>query len=220
MEPGEEKQREGRFMPFNFLPKEEQFFVLFEDAAHNIVEAARRLEALVGDFDQAEEKAAAIRNLEARGDEITFQVISLLGKAIVTPIEREDILQIARALDDIVDYIDASASRLVSYAIGEPTEASRQFAALIVAAATDLQKVMALLHRRDIRQIAVPKSAINRVESEADRLLRRVVAALFSGGHDPLYVIKWKEIYETMEEVTDRIENLANVIEGIIIKNT
>lgn len=207
-------------MPFNFLPREEKYFVLFGEAATNALEAGLLLEDLVTDFKDIDAKAAAIRSLEERGDEITFQVISHLGRSFITPIEREDILALARGMDDIVDYIDASASRLVSYAIGEPTEASRLFASMIVSSCRDLVKVMTLLHKRDIRQITVPKSAINKVESEADKLLRRVVAGLFTGGQDPLTVIKWKEIYETMEEVTDRIEGLANLVEGIIVKNT
>lgn len=207
-------------MPFSFLPKDEQYFVLFEDAARNINQAALLLQDLVTNFTEVDEKSARIRAAEERGDEITFQIISRLSKSFITPIEREDIFAIARQLDDIVDFIDASSGRLTSYAIGQPTEASRQFADLIVRASIDLQKMMALLHKQDVDQVRRPKMAINKVESEGDKLLRSVVAELFSGGYDPLTVIKWKEIYETLEEVTDRFEGLANLIEGIIVKNT
>ncbi|MGE5623386.1 MAG: DUF47 domain-containing protein [Methanocella sp.] len=207
-------------MAFNFLPKDEQYFVLFEDAARNITEAALVLQDLVRDFTRVEEKADRIRAIEARGDEITFQIISRLGKSFITPIEREDIFAIARELDDIVDFIEASASRLATYAIAQPTDAARAFADLIVRAAQDLERLLALLHRKDVDKIRGPKVAINKVESEGDRLLRRVVAELFTTGQDPLTVIKWKEIYETLEEVTDRFEGLANLVEGIIVKNT
>jgi len=207
-------------MAFHFLPKDEQYFVLFEEAAHNITEAALALQDLIYHFGQVEEKADRIRAIEQKGDEITFQIISRLGKTFVTPIEREDIFDIARDLDDIVDFIDASSSRLTTYAINQPTPGARQFADLIVRAAQELEKLLALLHRKDVEQIRAPKIAINRVESEGDKLLRKEVAALFSGGHDALTVIKWKEIYETLEEVTDRFEGLANLIEGIIVKNT
>lgn len=207
-------------MAFNFLPRDEQYFALFEEAARNITQGAWALQEMVQDFTDVDGKAARIRAIEERGDEITFQIISRLGKSFITPIEREDILAIARGLDDVVDFIDAAASRLATYAIVQPTDASREFAALILQAAQDLEKILALLHRKNVDQIRVPKMAVNKVESEADKLLRRVVAGLFTGGQDPLTVIKWKEIYETLEEVTDQLEGLANLIEGIIVKNT
>ena len=207
-------------MAFNFLPRDEQYFVLFSDAARNITDGALALEDLANNFIDIEAKAARIHAIEERVDEITFQIIARLGKSFITPIEREDIFTIARQLDDIVDFIDASAARMTSYAIGQPTEASRQLAELIVKSARELEKLLALLHKKNIDEIRLPKMAINRYESEADKLLRNVVAGLFAGGHDPLTVIKWKEIYETLEEVTDRLESLANLVEGIIVKNT
>lgn len=207
-------------MAFNFLPRDEQYFVLFEDAARNITEGALVLQDLVRSFTDVEAKADRIRAIEQAGDELTFRVISRLGKSFVTPIEREDIFAIARHLDDVVDFIDASAARLSTYAIEKPTPAAGEFADLILRAAQDLERLMALLHRKDVDQIREPKMAINRVESEADKLLRRVVAELFTSGVDALTVIKWKEIYETLEEVTDRLEALANLVEGIIVKNT
>lgn len=214
------EQRSGDVVAFHFLPRDEQYFILFEEAAQNITASAQALKDLVEHFQDIDEKAARIRAFEERGDEITFQIISRLGKSFITPIEREDIFAIAREMDDIVDLIDASAARLVTYAIDQPTEAAREFAALILTASEELERVLALLHRKNIDQIRLPKMAVNRVESEADRLLRRVVAGLFTSGQDPLTVIKWKEIYETLEEVTDRQEGLANLIEGIIVKNT
>lgn len=207
-------------MAFNILPRDQQYFVLFEEAARNITEGALCLQDLVHHFSDVEAKADRIRAIEQAGDDLTFQVISRLGKSFVTPIEREDIFAIARCLDDVVDYIDAAAARLSTYAIAEPTPAAREFTDLIVGQCRDLERLMATLHRKDIDQIREPKMAINRLESDADMLLRRSIAKLFTSGHDPLTVIKWKEIYETLEEVTDRLEGLANLIEGIIVKNT
>jgi uncharacterized protein len=205
---------------FNFLPRDEQYFSLFEEAARNITEGALMLQDMVRNFTDLEAKAARIRAIEEAGDQITFQIISRLGKSFITPIEREDIFAIARSLDDVVDFIDASAARLSTYAIDKPTPAAEQFADLIVKAARDQERLMALLHHKDIDSIRQPKMAINRVESEADKLLRTVVAELFTSGADALTVIKWKEIYETLEEVTDKFESLANLVEGIIVKNT
>lgn len=213
-------ERSDKTLGFSFLPRDEQYFVLFEEAARNITASARALDEMVRSFTEVEEKAARIRALEERGDEITFQVISRLGRSFITPIEREDIVAIARSMDDIVDMIDASSARLASYAIDQPTEGAVAFAQLIVEGSVELEKMLSLLHRKNIDQIRLPKMAVNRAESDADRLLRRLIAGLFTSGHDALTVIKWKEIYETMEEVTDKQESLANLIEGIIVKNT
>jgi hypothetical protein len=207
-------------MAFHFLPRGEQYFQLFETAAENIVQAALALDDLVRNFTGVEAKAARIREIENQGDQITFQIITRLGKSIVTPIEREDILAIARHLDDIVDFIDASASRLEMYAVEQTTDVAVEFTEMIVQGAQELVKLMAHLHEKDVEQIRLPKVAINRLESDGDKLLRRAVAGLFTSGQDALTVIKWKEIYETLEEVTDRLESVANLIEGIIIKNT
>ena len=207
-------------MSFSILPRDEQYFMLFQDAAQNMTESARALEDLVRNFTAVEEKADRIRALEARGDEVTFQLISRLRRAFVTPFEREDIIAIARAMDDVVDMIEASAARLASYAVERPTEGALAFADMIVAASLEIEKIMDRLHRRRVDEIRLPKMAVNRVEAEADGLLRRMVAGLFTGGQDPLTVIKWKEIYETLEAVTDRQERLANLVEGIILKNS
>ena len=207
-------------MAFNFLPRDEQYFVLFEAAARNITQGALILQDMVHNFTDVEAKADRIRAVEEAGDEITFQIISRLGKSFITPIEREDIFAIARHLDDIVDFIDASGARLATYAVEQPTPAAIELADLIVVAAHDLERLLALLHKKDVDQIRQPKMAINRVESQADKLLRRVTAELFTSGTDALTVIKWKEIYQTLEEVTDRFESLANLVEGIIVKNT
>ncbi|WP_374712458.1 DUF47 domain-containing protein [Symbiobacterium terraclitae] len=206
-------------MAFSILPRDEQYFVLFQDAAQNMTESARALEDLVRNFTDVEKKADRIRALEARGDEITFQIISRLRRAFVTPFEREDIIAIGRAMDDVVDMIEASAARLASYAVERPTEGACAFAGMIVSASLEIEKIMAQLHRRKVDEIRLPKMAVNQVEAEADGLLRRLVAGLFTGGADPLTVIKWKEIYETLETVTDAQERLANLVEGIILKN-
>jgi len=205
---------------FNFLPRDEQYFVLFSAAARNITQGAVILKDLVDNFTDVEAKADRIRAVEEAGDEVTFQIISRLGKSFITPIEREDIFAIARHLDDIVDFIDASGARLATYAVDQPTPICRTMADLILKSAQDLEQLMALLHKKDIDEIRQPKMAINRYESQADKLLRSAMADLFTSGVDALTVIKWKEIYETLEEVTDRFESLANLVEGIIVKNT
>lgn len=205
---------------FNFLPKDEHYFVLFEEAAQNVTEGARTLLDLVTAPDEMEAKANRLRAIEEAGDEITFRVISRLGKSFITPIEREDILAIARHLDDIIDWIEAAGARVFTYGIEQPTETAVQFARMILTAAEETERLLALLHKKNVEQIRLPKRAINRVEAEADQLLRRSLAHLFTGGYDALTVIKWKEIYETFEEVTDHQEALANLVEGIILKNT
>jgi uncharacterized protein Yka (UPF0111/DUF47 family) len=205
---------------FNFLPRDEHYFVLFEESAQNVTEGAKTLLDLVIDLTDMEAKANRLRAIEEAGDEITFRVIARLSKSFITPIEREDILAIARHLDDVIDWTEAVGARVASYGIEASTEAAIQFARLILQAAEETERLLALLHKKNVDQIRQPKRAINRVEAEADQLLRRSLVHLFTGGFDALTVIKWKEIYETFEEVTDRQEALANLVEGIILKNT
>lgn len=206
-------------MVFSFLPRRDPFFQLFERQAVTIRAAAVLLLELVEDFRAVEAKAGQIHAVEEQGDELAHQVVDRLNRSFITPIDRQDILNITRGLDNALDFIDAVASRLALYNIDAPTDASRQFARLIVQAAEALVRLAGLLHRRDLAALREPVAQINHAENEGDKLLRAVVAGLFRGGNDPLTVMKWKEIYETMEEVTDRLEELAHLLQGVVVKN-
>jgi predicted phosphate transport protein (TIGR00153 family) len=162
-------------------------------------------------------KLHAIKEVEHQGDQITHEVVRRLNTTFITPLDREDIHALASRLDDVLDYIEAAAERLVVYRIKEPTAASRAMAQVIVDIARATDRAVRCLRTMDpgFHEQAVE---VNRLENSADNLLRDSLAELFEQQADPIEVIKWKEIYETMEIVTDRCEDVVNVIEGIILK--
>ena len=202
---------------FNLIPKEVRFYDYFEQQSEHIKKAADLLRELTHDFRDARAKAFAIKEVEHQGDLVTHEIVKKLNTTFITPIDREDIHDLATRLDDVLDYIEAAAERLVVYRIKEPTSACRAMADVIVATAAATDRTIRCLRTMDpgFHEHAVE---VNRLENSADNLLRDSLAALFDEQGDPIEVIKWKEIYETMEIVTDRCEDVANVIEGIILK--
>lgn len=202
---------------FRLLPREEKFFDLFEQQSSNIVAASRALEELTIDYASAKAKVQQIEDLEHAGDTLTHELVRRLNTTFITPIDREDIYALASRLDDVLDLIDAVADRLLIYKIVQPTDGCIAMAKIIVKTAEETDRAVRCLrnlspyyHKHCIE--------VNRLENEADRLLRDQLAALFEGGTDAIEVIKWKELYETMESVTDRCEDVVNVIEGIVLK--
>ena len=199
------------------IPREVRFFDLFDQQSQNIITASNLLHDLLHQFTDARAKTHAIKEVEHQGDQITHEIVRRLNTTFITPIDREDIHALATRLDDVLDYIEAAAERLVVYRIKEPTSASRAMADVIVQSAHAMDRAIKCLRTMDpgFHEHAVE---VNRLENAADNLLRDSLAALFEEQGDPIEVIKWKEIYETMEIVTDRCEDVANVIEGIILK--
>ena len=202
---------------FRILPREEKFFDLFEQQSSHIVSAARVLEELTVNYADAKAAAQKIKDLEHAGDSLTHEIVRRLNTTFITPIDREDIYAMAGRLDDVLDLIDAVADRLALYKIAAPTEGCVVMAKIIVKTAEEtdravrcLRTLSAYYHKHAVE--------VNRLENEADRLLRDQLAILFEGSTDAIEVIKWKELYETMESVTDRCEDVVNVIEGIILK--
>ena len=202
---------------FNLIPKEVRFFDLFERQAECIIKGAGLLHEMTHNFSDARAKAHAIKEVEHQGDQITHEVVKRLNTTFITPIDREDIHDLATRLDDVLDYIEAAAERLVVYRIKEPTSACRAMSDIIVSQTHALDRAIRCLRTMDpgFHEHAVE---VNRLENAADTLLRDSLAAMFEEQPDPIEIIKWKEIYETMEIVTDRGEDVANVIEGIILK--
>jgi len=202
---------------FNLIPKEVRFFDYFEQQSRNIIQAAGLLQELIHTFADARAKAYAIKEVEHAGDQITHQIVKRLNTTFITPLDREDIHDLATRLDDVLDYLEAAAERLVIYRIKEPTSACRAMADVIATQVVAMDRCIRCLRTMDpgFHEHAVE---VNRLENRADALLRETLAAMFEEANDPIEVIKWKEIYETMEAVTDRCEDVANVIEGIILK--
>ena|SRR5690348_6121894 len=203
-------------MVLRLFPREEGFFALFDRAAENIMQSAMVLRSLCDDYRDVEARAAAIKNLEERGDEITHEIIDRLNRTFVTPFDREDIYELARQLDNVIDWIEAAAARMVVYQIPRPTGAAQEMARIIVSVAEAIVEAVHNLQR--LEKLGGPVREIHRLENLADGVQRNAVAALFASTATAIDIMKWKEIYETLEEATDQAEDVANVLETIRTK--
>jgi len=205
---------------FPFIPREEKFFELFEESAHNAVKTAQRLKNLLDTWQNAEVMIGEITELEHEGDRITHQIMKELNRTFVTPFDREDIASLAHSLDDVTDFIHAAADAMLIYKIDQPTQRAKELAETIVQAAAEIERaVPQLRHRAQLKQIFERCVEINRLENVADKVFRAAMAELFDDSKDFAHVIKWREIYEHMESATDRCEDVANVLEGVAIKH-
>jgi predicted phosphate transport protein (TIGR00153 family) len=199
-------------------PRDREFFDLFEEAGGNILRAARLLEEMLQDFPERSELARDILICEQDGDRITHDIIQRLNQTFVTPIDREDIYELASALDDVVDYTEEVADYLGLYKIEAPMAQSQALARVLHASARQITEAMPRL--RGFKDISHYTVEINRLENDGDRIVREAIASLFDTGIDPMVVIRWKDIFERLEEAIDATEHVANILEGIVIKNS
>ncbi len=200
-----------------FVPKDREFFDLFEEAASNIVRAADMLDQMLGTYPERRELARDILICEQEGDRITHDIIHRLNQTFVTPIDREDILAMASALDDVVDFTEEVADYMGLYRIEAPMEQAQRLAHILLQAARQIAEAMPRL--RGFKDISHYTVEIHRLENDGDRVTREAMAALFDNGIDPMVVIRWKDIYERLENAIDATEHVANILEGIVIKN-
>ena len=208
-------------MSFLF-PHSTDFYDLFERAAAKVVEGAQLLEALIKTFDDVSLKAKRIKDVEHEGDLITHETIEKLNKTFVTPMDREDIHRLISSLDDILDFIEATSERLHLYNVKEIRPDTSILVDILLRTAREVQQAVGMLRhlRKDSDSILKDLTEINRLENESDFASRSAIAKLFEPNANPLEVIKWKEIYDCIENAVDRCEDVANVIEGIVLKNT
>ena len=199
-------------------PRDREFFDLFEEAGGNILRASTLLEEMLREFPERADLAREILICEQEGDRITHDIIQRLNQTFVTPIDREDIFALASALDDIVDYTEEVADYVGLYKIEAPFEQAQQLATVLMQASRQISEAMPRL--RGFRDISHYTVEINRLENDGDRITREAIAALFDNGIDPMVVIRWKDIYERLENAIDATEHVANIIEGIVIKNS
>ncbi len=200
------------------VSRDRHYFDLFEEAAGNIVRAADLLDQLLRSFpDRREELTRDILICEQEGDRITHDIIRRLNETFVTPIDREDIYALASALDDIVDYTEEAADYLGLYKIEAPMDQAQQLAHVLLQAARSIAEAMPRL--RAFEDISHYTVEINRLENDGDRITREAMASLFDDGIDPMVVIRWKDIYDRLENAIDATEHVANILEGITIKN-
>jgi len=204
---------------FSFLPREIEFFDLFEQASENVVEAGQCLKNLMHNFQEPEKQIQHIKDLEHKGDGLTHDLFYKLNKTFITPMDREDIHALASALDDILDEIDAVAELFRVFKIDHPTPTACKLSEILHESAQEVGKGISLLRKKnwDIKDCAI---RVNSLENEADQVSLEAISKLFEEEPDPKMVMKWKEIYENFEMGTDSCEDVVNVLERITLKNT
>jgi predicted phosphate transport protein (TIGR00153 family) len=202
---------------FRLIPREERFFDDFVALAEQIRRGALLLDSMLQPDRPLWDKADEIKEVEHRCDFLTHEIIQRLNRTFVTPFDREDIHALARSLDDVMDAIDASAAFVRLYRIETVRPEARELARIITACADEVVKAMKALER--LRGTAEPAVELNRLENEADRTHQGALRRLFEEERDPIAIMKWKEILDFLEQATDRCEDVANVIEAVVVKH-
>jgi len=202
------------------IPKTDDFFDDFEKLAATTVEGTRLFKAMLEDFTDVAKKVQGIKQVEHKGDDITHRAFERLHKQFITPFDRPMIYRLLSRIDDVLDLTDAASERLGLYEIHAVIPDARELASVLVAAAETMQQAV-----RGLRDIKNPKQIldackqVNVCENQGDTLVRRAIAELFKSGQDPLFVMKWKEILDFIEDAIDRTEDVANVIEGVVLEH-
>jgi len=203
-----------------FFPRDERFFDLFESAAEKIEEGVTALLDLLDDYTNIPEKVKNIKDLEHEADEITHQTIDKLNRTFITPIDREDIHELITKMDDIIDFIEAVSQRLWLYRLQKPTPEIKELVLVLQKAIKMVKQTIKNLRNMKNPQIILNSCIeVNTIENEGDQVLRNAMTSLFDNVPDPINVIKLKEIYEIIEMAIDRCEDVANIIEGVVLKN-
>ncbi|HEY7291463.1 MAG TPA: DUF47 family protein [Vicinamibacterales bacterium] len=199
------------------IPREERFYTDFQALADELKRGARLLEDMIASDRPVWDKAEEIKEVEHKCDFLTHEIIQRLNRTFVTPLDREDIYGLARSLDDVMDAIDASATLIRLYRLDRVRFGARELAQIITTCTGQVRLALeALEHNKPLITHAVE---INRLENEADRIHQQAVSRLFEDEHDPLTVMKWKETLDFLEDATDRCEDVANVLEGVMVKH-
>ncbi len=203
---------------FSLVPQDRVFFDLFAESGQNTLRSSKLLRDMFGEWPEDTGLARDLLKAEQEGDRITHDIIQRLNQTFVTPIDREDIYALASALDDVVDFIEEAADYLGLYRIEAPMEQAQQLARIIHQSSRQVAQAIPRLRTfKDIHHFTVE---INRLENDGDRIVREGIASLFERGIDPMMVIRWKDIFDRLEDAIDATEKVANILEGIVIKNT
>ena len=197
---------------------EDRFYTLLGQAADNLVLAGNLLVDTMNDFGHLELRAERMREVEHQGDFLTHQMMNQLQQSFVTPIDREDIASLAQRIDDVLDHIEAAVTALWDYEIAAPTPAARDMAVVIQKSGEALQRAMAYIRRAELKAVLPLTVEINRLENEADHLFRAAMRDLFQNEGDVRDIIKWREVYDELEAATDSAEDVANVMESVVLK--
>lgn len=207
-------------MKFSLIPKEEQFFDLLERIAQYLIDSATVLDDLARNYKDVDQTIAKMDGIEHACDEVCHTCLDKLETTFITPFDREDIHSLVLRLDDVVDQTDSAASKLKMFRIGAPRPPVAQFAAIILEEAKLVKQAISKLRSaKEYSNIGTICIEIHRLENQADELIHQSISDLFANEKDAIELIRWKEIYETLETVTDCGEDVANVIHGIVVKN-
>lgn len=200
------------------IPKDTKFFDMFAEMASNLGDGARLLKQTLEEFDNIDTRVQQLKDIEHRGDDMTHNILTKLNQTFITPFDREDIYRLASSLDDVLDFVYAAGVRLVMYKITYAPPAASLLAGIIVKQADRLTDALARLEKKheNVLEYCVE---INRLENEADGIARAAIAELFEKEKDPISLIKLKELYEVLETATDKAEDAANVLEGVVLKS-
>jgi len=205
------------------IPQDARFFDLFNRSADNVLEGARLLDDLLQNYVDIERKARHLKDIEHTGDEITHEVFGALNRTFVTPIDRDDISNLASSMDDVIDWIEEVGRRIHLYRVDEPTPIARQFSRVILEQSEQIARAVPLLeNRRDANPLQRAIEEIHRLENEADDLLAQAIAHLYDGVTEVPQLIKamrWNDLYQLLEDTTDKCENVAVVLSNIALKN-
>ena len=200
-----------------FMPRDGDFFVLFQKQAENIVSGAQAFTRMLEHYTGVPEQVQIIKAIEHQGDELTHQIFRKLNTTFITPFDREDMHELCGTMDDVIDLIDAAASRFVLYRVDSVRPGTIELTKVLAAATLELS---AAIHAMETPDKALHRIIeINRLENESDRICRTLIAQLFEEEKDPVQIIKWKEIFEVIETAVDKCEDVSNVIESVILKN-
>ena len=204
---------------FGLIPKDDKFFKLFKQMTENITEGAMLLKDMLDNFKDPAESQRKIKDIEHKGDSITHDIIQKLNKTFVTPLDREDIYSLASKLDDILDLIDVCSQRIIMYNVESIPAEAKSLGFIILQSCLVVDKAVAMLGKKSNDQLFALCVEINALENEADRVCREAISRLFDEEKDPIQLIKWKEIFETLEKATDKCEDAANILESVVVKN-
>jgi len=200
------------------IPKDTSFFSMFSAMSDNLIAGARALVDLFADYRDVGRKIEEVHRIERAGDELTHSILTKLNQTFITPFDREDIHQLASKLDDVLDFINAAGARTVMYRITTPPPAAGELSKIILMQSQELQKAVSLMQKNG--NILAHCVEINRLENEADQVSQHAIAKLFESEKDPINLIKIKELLEFLERATDKAEDVANVLETVVLKNT
>ena len=203
----------------SLIPREKKFFAFFEQGTQNAVKIAQQLKDMVYIWENVKERVWVITDLEHQGDAITHQIFDQLHRSIVTPFDREDIALLAHSIDDVADFIHAAADAMLLYKVERPTHRAKEMVDIVVQAVVEVERAVSEMHDRVGRNQLLKRCVeINRLENIGDSVYRSAMAELFDDSADIAGLIKWREIYNHMECVIDRCEDIANILEGVAIK--